>query len=452
MLAVHAVTIAAARASALRVLGRVRKDGAFSGAALTSELRGTELSSEDTALTTHLVYGVLGAEGVLDDAIDRFARGKIEPRIRDVLRLAAYELLYGRSPAYAVVDQAVAAARRIRPQASGLVNAVARRVAEAAPAFPWGDPETDLDALARVCACPRWVVDEYLASLGPDAGREALLASAEPAPSFVRLDPFGATRESALAALAAAEPLPSPPDPDCFILGRPAVAHGGSGGPWFSMDAAAQLAPAAVRPAPGGRVLDAGAGRGNKTVCLQAIAMRGGAPADITALEQHEGKVARLRERLDRSGVPGVTVAVGDAADACTHFGPAAFDAVLLDAPCTGLGTLRRYPEKRWRIVPGDIARMAALQRTLLSGLAGVVRPGGCLVYSTCSIARAENEGVVRAFLDTATGAGFSVESLAGVVPDAWSPFLNDDGTFQSWPTIEGPDGHFVAVLRHDGA
>lgn len=452
MLAVHAVTIAAARASALRVLGRVRKDGAFSGAALTSELRGTELSSEDTALTTHLVYGVLGAEGVLDDAIDRFARGKIEPRIRDVLRLAAYELLYGRSPAYAVVDQAVAAARRIRPQASGLVNAVARRVAEAAPAFPWGDPETDLDALARVCACPRWVVDEYLASLGPDAGREALLASAEPAPSFVRLDPFGATRESALAALAAAEPLPSPPDPDCFILGRPAVAHGGSGGPWFSMDAAAQLAPAAVRPAPGGRVLDAGAGRGNKTVCLQAIAMRGGAPADITALELHEGKVARLRERLDRSGVPGVTVAVGDAADACTHFGPAAFDAVLLDAPCTGLGTLRRYPEKRWRIVPGDIARMAALQRTLLSGLAGVVRPGGCLVYSTCSIARAENEGVVRAFLDTATGAGFSVESLAGVVPDAWSPFLNDDGTFQSWPTIEGPDGHFVAVLRHDGA
>ena len=452
MLAVHAVTIAAARASALRVLGRVRKDGAFSGAALTSELRGTELSSEDTALTTHLVYGVLGAEGVLDDAIDRFARGKIEPRIRDVLRLAAYELLYGRSPAYAVVDQAVAAARRIRPQASGLVNAVARRVAEAGPAFPWGDPETDLDALARVCACPRWVVDESLASLGPDAGREALLASAEPAPSFVRLDPFGATRESALAALAAAEPLPSPPDPDCFILGRPAVAHGGSGGPWFSMDAAAQLAPAAVRPAPGGRVLDAGAGRGNKTVCLQAIAMRGGAPADITALELHEGKVARLRERLDRSGVPGVTVAVGDAADACTHFGPAAFDAVLLDAPCTGLGTLRRYPEKRWRIVPGDIARMAALQRTLLSGLAGVVRPGGCLVYSTCSIARAENEGVVRAFLDTATGAGFSVESLAGVVPDAWSPFLNDDGTFQSWPTIEGPDGHFVAVLRHDGA
>ncbi len=452
MLAVHAVTIAAARASALRVLGRVRKDGAFSGAALTSELRGTELSSEDTALTTHLVYGVLGAEGVLDDAIDRFARGKIEPRIRDVLRLAAYELLYGRSPAYAVVDQAVAAARRIRPQASGLVNAVARRVAEAAPAFPWGDPETDLDALARVCACPRWVVDEYLASLGPDAGREALLASAEPAPSFVRLDPFGATRVSALAALAAAEPLPSPPDPDCFILGRPAVAHGGSGGPWFSMDAAAQLAPAAVRPTPGGRVLDAGAGRGNKTVCLQAIAMRGGAPADITALELHEGKVARLRERLDRSGVPGVMVAVGDAADACAYFGPAAFDAVLLDAPCTGLGTLRRYPEKRWRIVPGDIARMAALQRTLLSGLAGVVRPGGCLVYSTCSIARAENEGVVRAFLDTATGAGFSVESLAGVVPDAWSPFLNDDGTFQSWPTIEGPDGHFVAVLRHDGA
>jgi 16S rRNA (cytosine967-C5)-methyltransferase len=452
VLAVHAVSVAAARTSALKVLGRVRKDGAFSGAALTAELHSARLSADDTALTTHLVYGVLGTQGVLDDAIDRFARGKIEPRIRDVLRLAAYELLYGRSPVYAVVDQAVAAARLIRPQAAGLVNAVAHRLADAAPEFPWGDPQTDLDALARVCGCPRWIVDEYLDSLGPARGREALLASAEPAPSFIRLDPFMATRESALSELAPAEPLPAPPDPDCFMLGRPAAAHGGTGGAWFSMDAAAQIAPAAAQPIPGARILDAGAGRGNKTVCLQAIAVRGGGPARITALELHAGKAARLRERLDSSCVPEVSVTVGDAAYASTLFGHEAFDTVVLDAPCTGLGTLRRYPEKRWRITPDDVRRMAALQSSLLEGLSEVVRTGGRLVYSTCSVARTENEAVVRAFLDSTAGAGFMLEPHVGIVPDVWSRFLNDDGVFQSWPATQGPDGHFVAVLRRNDA
>ncbi|MDY0340940.1 MAG: transcription antitermination factor NusB [Coriobacteriia bacterium] len=447
------MNVAPARMSALAVLARVRKDGAFSGAALASELRTAALSAGDVALATRLVYGVLGTEGVLDEVVDRYLRGGAEPRVRDVLRLAAYELLYGRAPAYAVVDQAVVAARRVRPQAAGLVNAVTRRVAEAAPGFPWGDPADDRDALARVSACPRWIVDEYLGSLGAEDGREALLACADPAPSYVRLDPFTAPVDETRAALEVASPVPVPPDPDCYRLERPSALYSGTSDVgWFSMDAAAQMAPAVCAPGAETCVLDAGAGRGNKTLCLQSLAVRSGGAAAITALELHPGKAARLRERLDRSGVPGVTVEVGDVLDAARHCGERTFDVALLDAPCTGLGTLRRYPEKRWRIEQSDVGRMGELQGRLLAGIAETVRSGGRVVYSTCSVARAENEHVVRDFLAGPFGRRFVLEPLDELVPEAWSMFLTGDGTFQSRPTIEGPDGHFVAMLRCDRA
>lgn len=439
--------------SALAVLGRVRRDGAFSGAALAAELARTRLTGDDVALTTRLTYGVLGTEGVLDEVVDRFLRRSAEPRIRDVLRLATFELLYGRAPAYAVVDQAVAAARTVRPEAAGLVNAVTRRVAEAAPGFPWGDPATDRAALARVSACPRWIVDEYLASLGPERGLEALLACADPAPTYVRLDPFAASAESTWSVLEPAVPVQAPPDPECFQLENPAALRGaGAGCGWFSMDAAAQMAPAACAPGAGTTVLDAGAGRGNKTICLQALATRGGGAAAITALELHEGKAARLRGRLQASGVPGVAVVAEDARAAASRFGADAFDVALLDAPCTGLGTLRRYPEKRWRLDAADVDRMAALQGSLLEGVAATVRPAGRVVYSTCSVARAENEDVVQAFLEGPAGRDFAMLELGTLVPDAWSGFVTGEGAFQSWPVTGGPDGHFVAVVRRNGA
>lgn len=447
------MSVAPARASALAVLGRVRRDGAFSGAALAAELKSGRLSADDVALATRLSYGVLGTEGVLDEVIGRFLRRGAEPRIRDVLRLAAFELLYGRAPAYAVVDQAVAAARAIRPQAAGLVNAVTRRIADEADGFPWGDPETDRAALARVSACPRWIVDEYLSSLGDERGREALFACADPAPAYVRVDPFAAPIEETRALLEAAAPVQTPPDSGCYMLERPSALRGsGAGRGWFSMDAAAQMAPAACAPLPGERVLDAGAGRGNKTVCLQALAVRAGGPAGITALELHPGKAARLRERLDLSGVPGVTVEVADARESARRLGQGVFDVALLDAPCTGLGTLRRYPEKRWRLGQDDIGRMAGLQADLLEGVAAAVRPGGRVVYSTCSIARAENEDVVNAFLESPAGREFMVDELDALVPEAWSAFVTDAGMFQSWPVAGGPDGHFVAVMRRNGA
>jgi 16S rRNA (cytosine967-C5)-methyltransferase len=447
------MTVAPARRAALKVLGRVRRDSAFAGAALASELRGSGLDVKDSALATRLVYGVLSASGILDEAIARYAHKAPEPRLADVLRLAAYELLYGRAPAYAVVDQAVASVRAIRPQAAGMANAVLRRLAADAELFPWGDPARDRDALGRLTATPRWVVDLTLDALGDTAGRQALAASLEPSPSYVRLDPFARPRDEALADLAPAEPRQSPPDPDCFVLGEPARLYSreapSSG--WFAMDAAAQMAPALCAARPGEAVLDIGAGRGNKTLCLQVEAVRAGGVADITAVDLHEHKVRLLRERLDRSGVPGVTVLLADALDLAAALGPASFDAVLLDAPCTGLGTVRRYPEKRWRLDPGDVDRMATLQEALLAEAADRVRPDGRLVYSTCSLAPRENGGVVGRFLEGPRGAAYALEHVGGRVPAEWEMFVDDGGCFQSWPSDGGPDGHYVAVMRRSG-
>ncbi len=444
------MTVAPARIAALHVLARVRRDGAFSGPVLSGELARAALSADDAALATRLTYGTIGAQGVLDEAIEAHLRGDVEPRIRDVLRLAAFELLFGRAPAYAVVDQAVDAARHVRPQAAGLVNAVVRRVSERAPDFPWGDPESDLDALARLAGHPRWILDVAVESLGEQAAREMFACGLEPAPAFIRIDPFARDREVTLGELQPATPASSPPDPDCYQLGTPRAAYGGvtpSGG-WFAMDAAAQLAPRAIAPGPGMRILDVGAGRGNKTVCLQGIAVRSGQPAEITALDVHEGKTTALRRRLDESQVPGVTVVTADATELVAHFGADAFDAVLVDAPCSGLGTLRRYPEKRWRISPEVPPRMRALQLELVRAAARVTRPGGSVVYSTCSIAMEENGGVVDEFLASDVGRDFALEPLNEVIPAEWSTFRDGRGCLQSWPRAGGPDGHFVALLR----
>ena len=439
-----------ARQVALRTLGRIRRDSAFAGAVLSRELVGAALEPRETAFVTRLVHGVLATEGVLDEALARYVPRRPEPRVQDVLRLGAYELLFGRAAPYAVVDTAVREVRRIRPAAAGMTNAVLRRLAADASEFPWGDPSCDRDALARATGTPRWIVDVYLDALGDERGRAALFAGLEPAPSYVRLDPFASERDATLGSLSGGLPLESPPDPDCFLLRSPAAVYGRTdvSPGWFAMDAAAQMAPSLCRPGAGMRILDIGAGRGNKTLCMQAIAVRGGAPAEITALDVSGSKSARLAARLETSGVPGVQAISADATSAKELGRLGEYDVVLVDAPCTGLGTLRRYPEKRWRVQAEDLARMAALQDLLLASAAGLVRPGGRLVYSTCSLAPIENGEAVRRLLSSGPGASFRLVPLGDALPADWGMFIDSEGSFQSWPTVGGPDGHYVAVLE----
>lgn len=451
------MTVSPARSAALETLTRVRVRSAWSSPSLESVLSASALTTEDRSLATRLVYGTLQAEGVLDQVIDaRLERpGRLESRIRDILRIACFEILYSRTPPHAVVHQAVEAVRAHRPQATGLANAVLRRIATDAPEFPWGDPTSDRDALARATGHPRWIVDLFLEDLGETRGREALASGLDPAPTYLRHNPFVASLDTALALLVddGAEPRPSPPDPACVRAGVPGAAHRGRAVArdyFYPQDAAAGVAALAVGPHPGGLVIDLCAGRGGKTISLQAAAVAAGSPADVQAVELHPARAAFLSQRMHSLGVPNVTIHAADATDpdAIEGISAGSADAVLVDAPCTGLGTLRRYPEKRWRISLADLETLPLVQGALLASAARLVRPGGLVVYSTCSVAVAENTRVVQGFLGSDEGRGFVVESLAGAFPSVWHEFLGPDGTFQSWPTIDGPDGHYVAALR----
>ena len=450
------MSLAPARLAAIEVVRRVRERAAFAPAVLDSVLAKRSLSAEDAALATRLAYGTLQAEGTLDEAIDRFAARPhdIEPAVRDALRVAAYELLFAATPPRAAVHQGVEAVRLARPQAAGFANAILRKLADAASDFPWGDPASDHDALSRATAHPRWLVELLLHDVGETPAREMLAADNEPAPLFLAHNPFRGSFDALVERLTAdgAEPQ-SCELPGCVRAGRPSAAVHSSAihdGLALITDAAAQLAPLAVGGHPGEPVVEIASGRGTKTLALQALSVAAGAPAQLYAVDVHDFKARVLAERMSELGVPGVTPLVGDATRLAEVPGLPALGsaaAVLVDAPCSGTGTLRRRPEKRWRLRPEDIETLARLQFALLTEAASLVRPGGVLVYSTCTVTRAENQDVVSAFLASAPGKNFQTHALSETVPAAWQRFVTQEGWFAAVPGRDGMDGHFVARL-----
>jgi 16S rRNA (cytosine967-C5)-methyltransferase len=449
------MSVAPARKAALSVLQRVRERTAFGPETLDAVLRATGLDLRDTALATRLAYGALQTLGTLDEAIDRVLDRPraIEPGVRDALRLSAYELLFMRTPARAAVHEGVDMVRSVRSQASGLANAVLRRIAADADTFPWGDPETDDTALARATGHPLWLVQRWIDELGRERASAMLRADLEPAPLYLWLNRFKGSAVEALDALVAdgAEPEPALL-PHCVLAREPHSAVRGATvarGLALVTDAAAQVAPLQCA-SPGGVVVDVAAGRGTKTAQVQAACVEAGGECSLYALDIHEFKAQVLTRRMTDLQVPGVTTVVGDATDLDPVEGlppRGSADAVLLDAPCSGLGSLRRRPEKRWRVTPEDIDRLAVLQARMLEQSAALVRVGGRVVYSTCTVSRRENHDVVTEFLRHGGGA-FVTSDVAGVAVEEFAGGLTDEGWFQSIPAVGGPDGHFVAVLE----
>lgn len=446
----------ASREVARRVVSAVRTRGAWTHEAAAAEISRAGLVGRDAASATRLAYGTIAAQGTLDDAIDRFAQrpSGIEPKVRDALRVSAWELLFSDTPGRAAVSEGVELARTASPRAAGLANAVLRRLAERRDSFPWGDALADPEALARATAHPRWLVDAALQALGDAAAREMLEADSEAAPLYLAHNPFCGDLEQALRALAddGAEPVACAV-PGCFRASNAAAAvrgHALADGLVVVTDAAAQLAVELSSPQPGAHVVEIGAGRGTKCALLQASALRAGGPAQITAVDVHEFKSRLAAERMRELAVPQVRTVTVDATDADALLAavrePA--DLVFVDAPCSGLGTLRRHPEARWRVSAEEIASLAALGARLLEASSELVKPGGVVVYSTCTITAEENQDVISGFLGSEAGASFAVESVEARVPEEWADFLTPEGFFRSWPRRGGPDGHFAARLR----
>ncbi len=423
----------AARRAALRVLHEVVSGGPTLAERLAHP-RIESLDHRDRDFLHELVYGTLRRRGALDVALRRVIDrdlGAVDPTLLDLLRLGAYQILHTRVPARAAVFESVALAREVAPRGAGFANAVLRRLAaEGAPPAP-AAADDPIGWLTSEGSLPGWLAERWLRQLGAEDAVARARAFLEPAPTCFRINPRLADVHRRLTE-AGVQMRPGVV-PGCFVLAsgrlQPVVAAGAV----YVQDEGSQLV-AHVARLESGRVLDACASPGGKATLLADLAPE----AHIVAVEPSAKRRSVLRRTVERWGASNVFV-IG--ADATRPPLAPVFDAVLLDAPCTGLGTLSRRPDLRWRVAPVDIERHAGAQRMLLESVASLVRPGGRLVYSTCSLEPEETEEVVGGFL--ASGAPFALTPP----PEVATPFV--EGAFvRLLPERRGGDGFFVACLR----
>ena len=439
---------ASARAVAARVLERVETDGAFADLALDAELRRRSLPVRDVALATELILGTLRWQRYLDWILAPHSRRRLpalDPRVRVLLRLTAYQLAFlERVPAFAAVNDAVTLARAA-PGVAEYVNAVlrafARRgVAEREPALP-RDP---LEALATRCSFPTWLAARWLGRYGAEEAEALMRALNARAPLTVRANTLRTTRE-ALAARLREEGLEARATalaPEGLV-----VEGGGDPGRWRAFveglcvlqDEASMLVARLLEPAAGTTIADVCAAPGTKTTHLAQLMDNRGR---VLAFDPQAARLARVGEQAARLGVTIAETAEGPVEMLAPRWAGAC-DGVLVDAPCSNLGVLRRHPEVKWRRQPADVAAAGARQRGILAAAAGLVRPGGRLVYATCSLELEENDDVARDFL--AARPDFSVEPPAAcpVAPDA-------AGFVRCLPHRHGTDG-FTAIRFRRG-
>ena len=442
------------RAVARDVLRAVRERDAYANLLLPALLRERGISGRDAALATELTYGTARAQGTLDAVIAAAAGrpiAEIDSSLLDVLRLGAYQLLRTRIGAHAAVSTSVDLVRAEAGQGlAGFVNAVLRKISqrdedlwveELAPSIV-DDP---VGNLAFTYAHPRWIAEVFADALDGSVGSlQAALAADDARPPVHLVARPGQITATELALMSGgAEGRLSP---YCVYLpggdpGRLDVVRDGLAG---VQDEGSQVVALALTRAPldgpdGGRWLDLCAGPGGKAALLGSLAELSGAHLDAVEISEHR---ADLIDSIT-AGLP-VTVVVADGRDPGLAPG---YDRVLVDAPCSGLGSLRRRPEARWRRVPGDVDELVPLQRELLTSALRLVRPGGVVVYSTCSPHPAETIGVVDAVC-AATGAE-QIDARPFVATDGMDfPVPGPGPQVQLWPHLHGTDAMFLAVLR----
>lgn len=447
----------AARRVALRAVTRVRVRHAYAHEVVNALVGSAGLDERDAAFASRLAYGAIACRGTLLEIIAGHLQGRrrLEPRVEDALVVAAYELLFMHTPVRAALHEGIELVREVRPQAAGLATAVLHRIADVRDGFPWGDPERDVAAAARATGHPEWLARLLWDELGASTANEVMRANNEPAPVFIATLPFRATESDVLARLSAEGVRTSPTPLEGCYRAEPARAVVRSSalmdGTVVVADAGAQLAASCVPLAERATVIDLCAGRGTKTLLMAARAVRNSIQCDIVAVDVHPGKVGTLEAAVARTGAPHIRTVVADARAPTALERFATAHAVLVDAPCSGLGTLRRHPDKRWRVRPEDLEVLAAQGLSLLRTAAALVGPGGFVVYSTCTIARRENDAVIEAFLRSQMGRDFALDDVTPDVPPAWREFVSDAGLFLSLPRTGGFDGHFIARLRRTG-
>jgi 16S rRNA (cytosine967-C5)-methyltransferase len=423
--------VSPARACALRVIRRTFEEDAYADRAFAAEASGLE--PRDRALAMALSYGTIQRRGTLDHVVAQLTDrplGRLDPPVLATIRLGLFELLYlGGSAPHAAVNENVELVKGTRPHAVGLVNAVLRRAAREGPAILAGLDDRSPEHAAILHSVPGWLASKWWRELGADETRALLRTINEPAESALRINTLVASADEVAARL----PVPSRPAerlPEGLVLDGPFDAEGSdlwANGQVQPQSRASMLVARILDPRPTQRVLDLCAAPGGKTTHLAALM---GDSGEIVAVERHPGRAAALERTCARMRTSSVRVEVGDAAIP-RNDGP--FDRILVDAPCSGLGTMQSRPDLRWRRRPEAIAELAALQARILAAGARSLTPGGALVYSVCTISRAESDDVIEAFLRE--HGDYSLQQCVQLLPH------RDD-----------TDGFFIACLRRASA
>ncbi len=449
------VRVAPARACAYAVLRRVFEGGAYADLALRSEAR--ELDARDRALAMRLAYGAVQRRGTLDYLIEQLAARpvkRLDAPLVAALRLGCYELLYtGGAPDHAVVADAVELAKAGRG-GHGLVNAVLRRATREGAALLAELDDGTPEGAALKHSHPRWIAEMWWEDLGAQDARALLAADNEPGELALRVNTLVAEPAAVAAQLNADPALQAEPPQAAAVHGDPEIpealvvegawdVHGSAlwqAGAVLAQSRGAMLPARALAPQPGERVLDLCAAPGGKSTHLAAL-MEG--RGEVVAVERHRRRAAELQRTVQRLHAQEcVRVVLGDAARPLEgEVQGRGFDRVLVDPPCSGLGTLQARADLRWRVAPQDVEQLARTQGAILAAGAAAVRPGGVLVYSTCTVSPTENERQISAFLEA--NPDFALEDLGSELPA-----LRWGRCVLTLPHRDRTAGFFLARLR----
>jgi len=450
--------IGPARIAAYEILRSVSAERASLPTAIAA-FRKNLYDDRDRALAAEIATGVQRWRAALDHVVAAAARRPIErldPEVVDILRLSTYQLLHlTRVPAAAVVDDAVELTRRAgKRSAAGFVNAVLRSVSRRRRSLPLPRRPTDptnrtgaLDYLSVTLAHPRWLVERWFDRFGFADTERWLQFNNAPAPLTLRANRFRTTPDDLVRRLAAddVEAEPGRFAPDALIVRRGNAHAMSDEGLFVVQDEASQLIALLVGREPGNRVLDACASPGGKTTAI-AAAMRD--KGLLVACDVRQPRMELLARTVAATGAGNVRLVQADLTKPLPFSRP--FDCVLVDAPCSGLGILRRDPDIRWRRREDDLPALAAAQLVMLQHAAEVVSPGGRLVYATCSSEPEENEGVAAAFL--ATTPLFRAVDLGREDTDVPPEVIDDRGRLRTYPHVHGLEAFFGAAFVRTGS
>ncbi len=441
-----------ARHLAFDILYRIEKEHSYADLLIDQTLTNQQITGPDRGLLTELVYGTLRRQGTLDHLIDQFSTQKAHKLERSVLlllRLGLYQILFlDRVPVHAAVHETVELAKITAPRAAGMINAILRRTDRERATLPFPDPVSQpVDYLAARYGHPSWLSALWLEQLGLAEAEELAKTMAEQAPLTLRTNNLLIEREDLLERLAdeGASATPTSWSPlGIQLTGGPPLASLPSfrDGMFFVQDEASQLAGLLLTPQPGESILDLCAAPGGKTTLLAQLMENRG---EVVACDRHQRKLRLISENAERLGITIVTTMSGDACQPLPALADHLFDRVLVDAPCSGLGVIRRNPEGKWWKSLDDLKHLAVSQQQILATAADYLKPGGIMVYATCSTSVAENETRVRVFLSSHPD--FVLEPVQAIMPNL-ADLTTPEGFFRSWPHRHGMDGFFAARLK----